>query len=93
MAYPKYRHDPDSTIDYQVDWTDWLAAEGNDTITGSTWIVPTGLTKNSDTYTTTSATVWISGGTVGTLYTVTNRITTAGGRVEDQSIVLNCVEL
>lgn len=75
-------HDPDAVLDYQIDWATWL---GTDTIATSTWVVPTGLTKGSDTKTATTATVWLSGGTVGQRYSVTNRITTAGGRTEDGS--------
>jgi hypothetical protein len=71
--------DPDAVLDYQVDWSAWL---GVDTISTSTWVVPTGITKNSDTKTTTTATIWLRGGTAGTLYLVTNRIVTAGGRTD-----------
>lgn len=76
--------DPNSVLDYAVDWSAWL---GTDTIATATWTVPTGLTKASDSATTTVATVWLSGGTVGTEYSVNCRITTAGGRTEDQTLV------
>lgn len=69
--------------DYQRDWTKELARpDGPDTIATSTWIVQPGLTKNSDTHTATTATVWLSGGVLGTEYEVRNVITTAGGRTE-----------
>jgi hypothetical protein len=74
--------DPNAVLDYSVDWTRWL---NGDTIATSAWTVPAGLTKVSDTSTTKAATVWLSGGTIGQSYTVTNRITTAGGRTEDRS--------
>lgn len=90
MSYPSYVHDPDAHLDYLYDWTDWLA-EG-DTIAASEWIVPDDLTADDESFTDTTATVWISGGTAGSNYTVTNRVTTAAGRIDDRSITLKCKE-
>lgn len=76
--------DPDSVLDYSVDWAKWLVEE--DTIATSTWTVPAGLTKDSDSHTDTTATVWLSGGgAINTQYEITNRITTTQGRTEDKS--------
>lgn len=82
--------DEDAVLDYMWDWSDWLAAE-SDTITSSTFIVPIGITKASDTHTGTTATVWLSGGTSQQSYFVTNRIVTSGGRTNDKTerIVVN----
>jgi hypothetical protein len=82
----QFEKDPDAILDYTVDWSRWL---GTDTILASQWTVPTGLTQVSSSNTSTSATVWLSGGTAGQAYTVTNRITTAGGRTDERSIVIN----
>ena len=79
--------DPDAILDYAFNWALWL---GTDVISTSTWILDTGLTKVSDTNTSTLATVWISGGTAGATYNITNRITTAGGRTEDRSFSIRC---
>lgn len=79
--------DPDATLDYLVDWSGWL---GSDTISASAWVVPDGITKTTDSHTTTTATVWLSGGTAGDVYRVTSRITTAGGRVNDRTITIRC---
>lgn len=38
--------DPDAKLPYTVDWSPWLAGEG-DTIASVTWIVPDGITKES----------------------------------------------
>jgi len=81
--------DPNAVLDYQIDWETWL---GTDTISTSTWTVPTGLTKDSDSKTTTAATIWLSGGTADSQYNVVNRIVTAGGRTEDRTIVIFCQE-
>jgi hypothetical protein len=78
-----YVKDPDATLDYQIDWATWL---GDDTIVTSTWIVPSGLTEEDSLSTTTTATVWLSGGTVGQVYLVTNRVTTVEGRTDDRTI-------
>jgi hypothetical protein len=77
--------DPDAVLDYTIDWTAWLADSGADTIASSSWTVPAGLTQNNATHSTLKATVWLSGGSAGTTYRVTNRITTAGGRTAERS--------
>jgi len=77
--------DPDEILDYQVDW---ILRLGTDTISTSTWTVPTGITKTTDTKTNTATTIWLSGGTIGVSYELTNRVVTAGGRTMDQSVKL-----
>jgi hypothetical protein len=84
-----FTKDPNAVLDYTVDWTRWLAG---DQIATSQWLVPTGVTKMADSKTTSSATVWLSGGTAGQSYTVTNRITTTGGRTEDRSFTIRVEE-
>lgn len=84
--------DPDAVLDYAIDWTDWLASRGSDTISASAWIVPDGITKDSDEFTDTVATIWLSGGTAGETYSLTNRVTTAGGRVQDKTIKIKVKE-
>ena len=84
-----FRKDPNAVLDYVVDWEEWL--EG-DTLATSEWTVPSGITKNSDTTTTTATTIWLAGGTAGTTYTLTNRITTAGGRADDRTIAIQVQE-
>ena len=76
--------DPQAVLDYGFDWSDWL--DTGDTLSASTWTVPTGITKDSDSNTTTTTTIWLSGGTVGKTYKITNRITTVGGRGTDRSL-------
>ncbi len=74
-----------SVLDYTIDWSLWLAT---DTISASTWTAETGITVSAIGYTDTTATVWLSGGTAGTTYRVTNRITTAGGRITELSFFI-----
>lgn len=78
-------HDPQDVLDYGWNYVKWL---NGDTVTASTWTSnPAGLTINSPvaSFDTTTTTVWLSGGTLGEGYTVTNHITTAAGRQKDTS--------
>lgn len=79
----EFTKDPDDVLDYHIDWAAWL---NGDTIATSSWLVPAGITKDSDSNTDETATIWLSGGTASTIYQVTNRIVTAAGRTKDQSI-------
>lgn len=83
-----YTHDPQSVLDYTIDWSDWLAA--SETISASTWTVPVGITQTTPapSFTTTTATIWITGGTLNLSYSVVNHITTSQGRQQDQTITL-----
>ena len=85
----RFIKDPDSVLDYTVNWLTWL---DGDTISASTWTVPSGLTKDSDTFGDSTTTVWLSGGTVGKEYSIVNHITTAAGREEDQTLIIVCKE-
>lgn len=79
-----FSKDPNAVLDYKVDWSDWLAA--GETLSTSTWTVQSGLTKDSESNTTTVSTVWLSGGTAGTTYTAAVRITTNQSRTDDRTI-------
>jgi len=99
MAGPTYIKDPDDVLDYEFNWatkdsylndgsasdTGWLQG---DTITTSTVTVESGLTLDSDSNNTVRAIAWLSGGTDGVDYTVTNRIVTAAARTADRSILV-----
>ena len=84
-----FTKDPNAVLDYQVDWSTWLAA---DTIATSTWTAPTGIVVASSSNTTTAATVWLTGGTAGTTYSLVNRIVTAGLRTDDRTILVRVEE-
>ena len=66
--------DADEVLDYVIDWTGLL---DGDTIATSTWTAD-GATIDSESETTTAATVWISSPQGGGK--ITNTIITAGGR-------------
>ena len=84
-----WQKDPNAVLPYTIDWADWL---GSDTISSSTWTVASGITEDSTSSTTTVATILLSGGTSGTSYSVTNRITTAAGLTEDRTIRIDVIE-
>lgn len=75
--------DPDEVLDYVRDWT---AVLDGDTIATSTWTPDDGITVDSNSHDTTTATAWISGGILGATHLVLNRITTAGGRTFDKTL-------
>lgn len=76
--------DPQAVLDYTIDWSKWLQKVG-DAIVTSVWDPVTGIAIQSQSYDTVKAIVWLTGGTLGATYTLTNRITTAGGRTEERS--------
>lgn len=85
-----YYKDPDAIKDYGWDWgTNFL---GSDTIAASSWFAGSGITIVTDSNDTTTTTVWLSGGTLGATYLITNRITTAGGRIDDRSFHVKITE-
>lgn len=88
--------DPNEVLDYVIDWNSsdepnpgWAV---NDTIATSSWTVPVGITKDSDSHGNTTTTIWLSGGTLGETYTLVNRITTVGGRTLDQTVRIKIKE-
>lgn len=85
-----YIKDPDAVLDYTSDWASWLA--GGETISTSTFVADSGITIDSQSNSTTSGTVWLSGGTAGTNYTIRHRITTSAGRTDDRSFIIACQE-
>jgi len=96
--------DPDSKATWTIDWSDWL---NGDTISTSTWSVsanesPVSLTIDSSSIATDTsvspnlssqwATVVVSGGTAGIVYTLTNEVTDNNGYIDNRSISVRCQE-
>lgn len=83
--------DPAAVLDYAIEWAEWLPP--GDTLTGSTWTAETGIDITDDTqFSQTRAVVWLSGGTAGTKYRVTNHVTTSGGRQDERTLLIQVVE-
>ena len=92
MALVKVK-DPDAVLNYTFDWDDEYLAAGV-TVSTSTWAVsPTGtLTVDSESETSSTTTVVLSGGTAGQVYTVTNTITTSSSETEERSLIVRVDE-
>ena len=80
-----FTKDPDAVLDYEFDWSAWL---GTDTIATHTVTATAGLTVDSTEATTTTVTMWLSGGTDGASYAVTCHIVTAAGREDDRTATI-----
>jgi len=77
--------DPDAVLDYEFDWSRWLQV--GETITSHAATV-TGAVRESSAQSTTSVTVWVSGGTDRTTATVACRIMTSAGRTDERTLAL-----
>jgi len=82
----EFTKDPDAVLDWHFDWASWLQI--GEFITNSTFLVTAGLDVDSSSNTTTNTTIWLSGGSPGQPYRVTNRIVTNQGRTDDRSITI-----
>ena len=84
-----YVKDPDAVLDYGFDWEEEGFLQTGETIADSDWTIPDGLDESSGTdFDNTLTTVWLSGGTDGEDYTVSNHITTSAGREDIRSHVI-----
>lgn len=86
----EFQKDPQAVLDYQWDWSAWLAA--GDTIVSHTVTAAAGLTVDSSSHTGTAVTAWLSGGTEGVMYPVTCHIVTAAGREDDRTLMFTMRE-
>lgn len=83
---------PNQTLDYVVDWDARTGA--GETVQTSTWNVPAGLTiaTPAPSSTADTTTIWLTGGTPGTTYTVSNTIVTNQGRTLEHAFYLTILE-
>ncbi len=84
--------DPDAVLDYGFDWSDWLDSDAPEVISESTWTVPSGITNDSDSNADTTTIIWLSGGSAGEDYELTNKIVTDQGRTDERSLKILCRE-
>ncbi|GGR51974.1 phage fiber-tail adaptor protein [Streptomyces roseolus] len=86
-----WEKDPQAVLDWMFDWSNWLAA--GESISGTPVVtVDSGLTKDSQSNTTTKVTCWLSGGTLGATYKVACRITTNQGRTDERTIAIRVTD-
>lgn len=87
MTISSFMKDPDAVLDYTIDWSSFLSS--GDTITSSTWVSSSvDISIDSDSFTSTMTTVWLSGGIDGFSYEITNHVVTAYGREDDRVIII-----
>jgi hypothetical protein len=88
--------DPSDVKDYAIEWGTLLTAETETTISTSAWTVSDAtLTIQSSpapSIVGTKTIVWVSAGTAGITYELTNKIVTSGGRTHERSISLACLQ-
>lgn len=87
MSCISFSKDPLDTRQLSIDYSDWL---GSSTINAVSWVVPTGITESSSSFSTTIATNYLSGGTDGQEYEVACTITTADAvpRLKTQRVLV-----
>lgn len=82
MRSMRVYQDPDAVLDYQWDWSDWL--EPGETIASYTLeSSDPALVLTNVSASTTAVTAYVSGGTAGRTYDVTNHIVSSLGREDD----------
>ena len=84
--------DPDAVLDFKFDWAGWLAS--GETISARTITPDAGITVDSSsiTDTSTTVTVWLSGGTVSQSYKVTCQIVTSASRTDERTMIVRIRE-
>jgi hypothetical protein len=103
-----YLKDPDATLDYKFDFaplengqdadSNWLDRNSSPVEQISSYVitVESGITvvKDALSDSNTSVTVWLSGGTVGSIYNVACKITTASSpqRIDERTIRIKIVQ-
>lgn len=88
MSY--YLKDPDSRVDYAVDWGAYLAP--GQTIALSDWTVAPneagGIAVDGASFTAAATAATLVGGLPGHVYSVANRVTLSDGRSDERSLTL-----
>lgn len=89
-----YLKDPSSSVDYSVDWSEWLSDA--ESITSTTWSIdPSGNSAPSlgaESAMDTTRSVFVSGGTLGERYRLSCRIQTDSGRTVDRGLTIRIAE-
>ncbi|WP_019052636.1 phage fiber-tail adaptor protein [Sphingobium xenophagum] len=88
-----YLKDADSSIDHGIDWSAHLAGQS---IVASLWSVAPveagGLSVEASAFEGLRTSVRVSGGLIGRLYRLTNRVTLSDGQVDARSVTFRVEE-
>lgn len=85
MNQATYNKEADAVLTYDIDMSGWLGAR---TISTATWTVPTGITKESESNTTTKVFIELSGGTWGSSYEISVHIVANDGSEQPESFTI-----
>ena len=92
----RFRKQPDENLDYDFDWSAWMAS--GDTLQASTGTsvvsATTGITVGTKTHNTSTSIVkqFLSGGTADADYEIECTVTTTQGRIGQREIILEVRE-
>jgi hypothetical protein len=78
-----FEKDPSAVLDFVVDWSEFLPE--SDSIQSVTATATAGITIASSQFSGKKHVIWLSGGTDGTSYLVTSRVTSTEGRVDERT--------
>jgi hypothetical protein len=78
--------DPQDTVWYTVDWTEWLAT--GETVSSTAWTVPAGITQDAVTATSKTSLIKLSGGSPGVTYKIACKATTSSSQVVERSFLV-----
>jgi len=81
--------DPDDIKSFTINWAADLSGI---TISSSAFTVDSGITKDSDSNTTTTTSLVLSGGTVGKTYKIANAVTCSNSDVYDKFFLVRVQE-
>lgn len=91
-----FEKDEDAILDYGFDWTEWLDGSNGRILSDSEWFIePTGeleIVSGSPANDDTSTSVQIKNGIPEEVYTLTNRITTDNGLVQEKQMKIKVVK-
>jgi hypothetical protein len=92
MSSNVFIKDPNATLDYGFDWSQWL--DNGETI--SDYVIdtsPCGIVNLYSTSTITGSVVaWLTSGCVGTRYSIACKMTTSASRVDERTIKIDVKE-
>lgn len=84
--------DPNEVKEYGINWLPQLRT--GEVLVSSTWAIPDTITKDSDLFTNSVTTIWLSGGSAG-YCPLTNRVVTSSvpPRTLEKTIIIRVKEL
>ena len=85
MTFSAPIKDPDSVLNYSLDWSEWLdgAAIDDHEVTASD-----GITIDSSSVEGAAVLWWLSGGEAGRTYRITVEVSASDGRVDQRSVIV-----